>query len=94
MDITQQVIERVADYKEIPAEGITAETTIEELEMDSLDALNLIFELEEEFDLTIPDDDAFEMKTIADIVKGVEELVAEKKEKESSETEEAETEDQ
>ena len=94
MDITQQVIERVADYKEIPAEGITPETTIEELDMDSLDALNLIFELEEEFDLTIPDDDAFEMKTIADIVKGVEGLVAEKKAKESSDAEEAETEDE
>ena len=94
MDITQQVIERVADYKEIPVEGITPEATIEELEMDSLDALNLIFELEEEFDLTIPDDDAFEMKTIADMVKGIEELVAEKKAKDSEDKSEPEEKDE
>jgi acyl carrier protein len=85
MDITKQVIERVAEYKEVAADTITVNTTIEELEMDSLDALNLIFELEEEFDLAIPDDDAFEMKTIGEMATGIEKLVkAKKKETETA----------
>ena len=75
MDITERVIARVAEYKEIDASEIVAETTIESLGMDSLDALNLIFELEEEFDLTIPDEEALEMKTIQEMSDGVKQLL-------------------
>ena len=75
MDITERVIARVAEYKEIDASEIVAETTIESLDMDSLDALNLIFELEEEFDLTIPDEEALEMKTIQEMSDGVKQLL-------------------
>ncbi len=84
MDIANKVIEKFAEYKEVPAADISTETTIAELGMDSLDAMNLIFELEEEFDLSIPDEDVFEMKTVGEIVKGVEQLIA-KKETESAE---------
>ncbi len=78
MEIAKKVIEKVAEYKEVPAEEISAETTISELGMDSLDAMNLIFELEEEFDLAIPDEEVFEMKTVGEIIKGVEQLIAAK----------------
>lgn len=71
----KRVIATVADYKEKPENEITLETTLDELEMDSLDALNLVFELEEEFDIEIPDEKAFEMKTIGEMVEGIEKLI-------------------
>ena len=71
----EKTIAIVADYKEIPESDIKLETTLDELEMDSLDALNLVFELEEEFDVEIPDDKAFEMKTIGEMVAGLDKLL-------------------
>ena len=48
------------------------ETTFEELGFDSLDGLNLIFELEEEFDIVVPDDKVQSMKSVREVVEGIE----------------------
>ena len=79
----ERVIKIVAEYKEMPEDEIKRETTLDELEMDSLDALNLVFELEEEFDIEIPDEKAFEMKTIGEMIEGIDKL---KELKDSGET--------
>ncbi|RKD23581.1 acyl carrier protein [Caminicella sporogenes DSM 14501] len=53
---------------------ITMETSlINDLEADSLDAVEVIMAIEDEFDIEIPDEDAEEFKNIGDIVKYVEE---------------------
>ncbi len=52
------------------------ETTFEELGFDSLDGLNIVFELEEEFDLMVPDDKVAEMKSVRQVVAGIEHLIA------------------
>ncbi len=64
-----------ADFKKAGKEDINMDTTFEELGLDSLDGLNLIFELEEEFDLMIPDDDAKTMKSVKEVVSGIELLI-------------------
>ena len=53
--VTRKVIALVAKTKKIAPEAITLDSTLEELKLDSLDGLNLFFELEEAFDLSIPD---------------------------------------
>lgn len=73
--VAQKVIGVIAKYRKIPAESITMNTTFDELGIDSLDGINLVFELEEEFNLSIPDDRAFGMKTVGQIVEGIEKLV-------------------
>ncbi len=75
-EIAERTIQTIAKFKEMEAGKIKVETTIEELEMDSLDALNLVFELEEEFDITIPDEQVFEMKTVGQMAEGIEKLMA------------------
>ncbi len=77
-ETAKKTIAVVADFKEMPEDQITAETTLEELELDSLDSLNLVFEMEETFDITIPDEKAFEMKTIGEMIDGIEKLLAAK----------------
>ncbi len=85
-DTAKKTIAIVADYKEMSEEEISVETTLAELEMDSLDALNLVFELEEAFDVEIPDDKAFEMKTIGDMVEGINKLLEMKESEESTDS--------
>ena len=73
--VEERVIKVFADFKKVPVEEITAYTTFEELGFDSLDGLNLVFELEEEFDLTIPDDRVADMKGVRQAVEGIEGLL-------------------
>lgn len=56
------------------ADTITLETSlIEDLEADSLDAVEVIMALEDEFGIEIPDEEAENFKTIGDISKFIEE---------------------
>lgn len=76
--VAERVIRVFADFKKVPPEEITMDTTFDELGFDSLDGLNLVFELEEEFDMTIPDDRVSEMKGVRQAVEGIEALLAAK----------------
>lgn len=52
---------------------VTMETSLmEDLEADSLDAVEIIMALEDEFDISIDDDEAENFKNIGDIVKFIE----------------------
>jgi acyl carrier protein len=73
--VAERVIKVFADFKKVPVEEITMDTTFEELGFDSLDGLNLVFELEEEFDMTIPDDRVGDMKGVRQAVEGIEALL-------------------
>ena len=73
--IEERVIRVFADFKKVSPEEITMDTTFEELGFDSLDGLNLVFELEEEFDMTIPDDRVADMKGVRQAVEGIEALL-------------------
>ena len=73
--VQERVIRVFADFKKVPPEEITMDTTFEELGFDSLDGLNLVFELEEEFDMTIPDDRVADMKGVRQAVEGIEALL-------------------
>jgi acyl carrier protein len=79
MDETEQrCIAIIAKAKNIPTENITLDTTFEELNIDSLDKINISFEVEESFDIAIPDDALGSLKTVGDVVRGVDQLVAAK----------------
>ena len=77
-DIAQRCISIIAKAKNIPADNINPDTTFEELNIDSLDKINISFEVEEAFEIAIPDDALGSLKTVGDVVRGVEQLVAAK----------------
>jgi acyl carrier protein len=72
-DIEQRVIRVIAKNKKMAPEELSPNTRFDNLKMDSLDALNMIFALEEEFDIDIPNEEAAKMKSIEDAIRGVEE---------------------
>ncbi len=73
-DIARRCIEIIAKSKSIPADSITLDSTFEELNIDSLDKINISFEVEEAFDIEIPDDALGGLKTVGDVVRGVTQL--------------------
>lgn len=72
MDIFEKVAALVAKKLSVEEDELTPETTFEDLGADSLDVVELVMELEEEFDLTISDDDADKIKSIGDAVAYIE----------------------
>lgn len=57
----------------VDEEKVTMEASIsDDLGADSLDVVDLIMSLEEEFDVEIPDEDVENMKTVGDVVKYIE----------------------
>ena len=71
--IAQRVIRVIAKNKKMAPEELSTATRFDNLKMDSLDALNMIFALEEEFGIDIPNKEAAKMKSIEDAIRGVEE---------------------
>lgn len=75
-DILGRVIRVIAETQRIPAEGIKAESTFQELNIDSLDGIQIVFAIENEFGINVPDDAAKSIRSVADLANGVERLVA------------------
>ncbi len=68
MAVFDKVKSIIVDQLGVDEEDITMETSFEELNADSLDIVELIMALEEEFDLDIPDEDAEKMRTVGQAV--------------------------
>jgi acyl carrier protein len=71
MDTAQKVIEIIAREQHIEPSKITLDSTFAELGIDSLDGVNILFALEEEFKLDIPDAVAQNMKSVRQVVDGL-----------------------
>lgn len=68
----------IAAQKTLDPNLISLTSTFDELQMDSLDKINLSFEVEERFGISIPDNALDSLKTVGDVVAGVERIQAEK----------------
>lgn len=74
-ELTKRVVAVVAATQRIPAETVTPESTFDELGVDSLDGVNLLFAVEEEFNINIPDEDARQIRGVPDMVAGIRKLL-------------------
>jgi acyl carrier protein len=74
--VAEKVISTLASVKRIPANTITLETNLQDLGIDSLDVFTLLFELENAFKVSIPDDDVRSLRTVNDVVDGIKKILA------------------
>ena len=77
-DLTQRVLKTIAGSKRIPVEQVTIDSEFTQLGIDSMDAVEILFALENEFDVTIPDDEVRNVRNVRQMVEGIERLVAAK----------------
>jgi acyl carrier protein len=67
--ILEKVQEKVAEQLGVEAEEVLLESSfIDDLGADSLDIVELLMALEEEFDIEIPDEEAEKLSTVGDVV--------------------------
>lgn len=74
--VAEKVVGALASVKHIPRERITLDSSLQDLGFDSLDVITMLFELEKEFEISVPDDEARSVRSVRDIVEGVSKLLA------------------
>lgn len=84
MSVQDKLIEIIAEQAVLEPSDVTMDSTLEDLGIDSLGLVESIFAIEEAFDITIPfnanqpDASDFDISSVASIVAGIEQLMAEK----------------
>ena len=69
----EQVRQLLAHQFEVDENTITMDTNIaDDLGADSLDVVELVMSIEDEFEMEVPDEEIEKMKTVADVVKFIE----------------------
>ena len=69
-----RVRQLIATYLRIPIEQVDVDSSLEELGLDSMGALELIFEIEEEFKILVPNERAAEFSSVRAVCNGIESL--------------------
>ncbi|MEQ8785589.1 MAG: acyl carrier protein [Pirellulaceae bacterium] len=62
----------------VPPDEIPLDASLEDLGADSLDVVELVMELEEEFDIRIPPEDAEQIRTVEDAIRSIQRILRER----------------
>jgi acyl carrier protein len=77
--VEERVIDIVCENLGVNKEQVTRSTSfIDDMGADSLDIVELVMELEEEFEITIPDEQAEKIKTVGEAIEYIERELAKK----------------
>ena len=78
-DVQDRVFDIIAKERRLDRESLTPETRLDQIDIQSVDLVEIIFAIEDAFDIDIPqEEDAFKLETMGDIVDGVKRLIEEK----------------
>ena len=73
--VQDRILRTIAATRQIQPDAIRLDSTFEELGIDSLDRLELLFKLETEFEIEIDDDDAKRVINVGEIVTAISRLI-------------------
>ncbi len=74
-ELTARVRAVIATTQHLPQEKISADSTFLELGIDSLDGINILFAVESEFNINIPDEAAQNLRSVRDVIDGIAKLL-------------------
>ncbi|HZD33082.1 MAG TPA: acyl carrier protein [Candidatus Angelobacter sp.] len=77
-EIAERTRKVIAKHLRVDVDKVPLDATFEQLGMDSLDSVNLLFEVEDEFDISIDDQEAKAITSVSQMVQGIEVLLARK----------------
>lgn len=75
-EIEEKLIAIVRQEKQIAADQIVPEAVLADAGIDSLDSLTILFAIEEQFGISIPDDEARAVRTFGDLIDIIEKRAA------------------
>ena len=75
-EVTERVLRIIAENQKKDLSLVMIDSSFEELGIDSMDAVNIVFALENEFGINVPDEEMKNIRSVRDIVEGVRKLVA------------------
>ena len=79
VEIEEKVVQIVSEQMSVDKSEVSRETSFaNDLNADSLDTVELVMELEDEFDMTIPDEDAEKLKTVGEAIDSIQNHLEEK----------------
>ena len=73
-NVFEKIVETIVDAKGIDAASVKPESSFKDLNVDSLDIAEMVMTLEDEFGITISDEDAAQLHTVRRIVEYLEKL--------------------
>jgi acyl carrier protein len=73
--LTERVLGIIAETQRKPREEVSIDSTFEELGIDSMDGVNIVFALENEFNINVPDDQVKSIRSVGEMVEGVRKLI-------------------
>ena len=74
VSVEERVIRIVSEQLQIPQDEITRDKSfLDDLKADSLDVVEIVMEFEDEFKISIPDEDYEKIKTVGDAITYIEE---------------------
>ena len=77
--VQDKIFDIIAKERRIDRSTLTLDTRLEDIKVESVDLVEIIFAIEDEFDIDVPqEEDAFALESMRDIVDGVKRLIAEK----------------
>ena len=85
MSVQEKVVQIIAEQAMLEREDVQLDSTLESLGIDSLGLVESLFAIEEAFDISIPfnanapEESGFDISSVAQIVAGIEQLIAEQK---------------
>lgn len=74
-ELTKRVLRIIAETQRKDPAIVTIDSGFEELGIDSMDGVNIIFALENEFNINVPDEEVKNIRNVRDMVEGVRKLV-------------------
>ncbi len=73
-NLEQRIVKIIAQIIDKPPNSISSNSSFEELGLTSLDAVTIMYELEQEFDIEIPDTEANTISSVQELIEGVRKL--------------------
>src|ERR1700753_3990959 len=74
-ELTARILRIIAETQRKDPAQVTNESSFEELGIDSMDGVNIVFALENEFNINVPDEEVKSIRSVRDVVEGVIRLV-------------------
>ena len=74
-ELTPRILRIIAETQRKDPAQVTIDSSFEELGIDSMDGVNIVFALENEFNINVPDEEVKNIKSVRDMVEGVIRLI-------------------